>query len=74
MPDVLTPLQRQAAFKAAVTLHEVTMAQAAARLGVSYNHLTLVLKGERRGSDRLERAIAVFVGQPRKEVFPDNTP
>ena len=44
MPDVLTPLQRQAAFKAAITLHEITMAQAATRLGVSYNHLTLVLK------------------------------
>ena len=65
----MTPLQRKAAFKAAVTLREVTMAEAAHELGVSYNHLTLVLKGERVGSARLEQEIADFVGRPVGEVF-----
>ena len=65
----MTPLQRKAAFKAAVTLREVTMAEAAHELGVSYNHLTLVLKGERIGSARLEQEIATFVGLPVGDLF-----
>jgi transcriptional regulator with XRE-family HTH domain len=69
----MTPLERRAAFKAAVTLQQTTSRDAARSLGVSYNHLTLVLKGERQGSDRLERAIAVFLGRPRDEVFSDET-
>ncbi len=50
----MTPLERKAALRAAVTLRELTMAEAAAELGVSYNHLTLVISGERVGSERLE--------------------
>jgi hypothetical protein len=46
------------------------MAQAAVKLGVSYNHLTLVLKNERQGSRRLELAIAAFLGLPHRQVFP----
>lgn len=65
----MTPLERKAAFKAAVTLRQVTMAEAAASMGVSYNHLLLVLGGERVGSERLERAIADFVGRPAGEMF-----
>jgi transcriptional regulator with XRE-family HTH domain len=65
----MTPLQRKAAFRAAVTLRQITMAEAAHELGVSYNHLTLVLKGERVGSARLEQGIAEFVGQPVHDVF-----
>lgn len=70
----MTPLQRKAAFKAAVTLRQVTMAQAAAALGVSYNHLSLVLGGERVGSARLEHGIASFVGRDPAEMFERRPP
>ncbi|HEY8308945.1 MAG TPA: helix-turn-helix transcriptional regulator [Gemmatimonadaceae bacterium] len=72
----MTPLQRKAAFRAAVTLRQITMAEAATELGVSYNHLTLVINGERVGSARLEEAIAAVIGRPVAEVFgrtPRNT-
>jgi hypothetical protein len=65
----MSPIERKAAFKAAVTLHETTMAFAAQSLGVSYNHLMLVLRGDRIGSQRLERAIAEFIKQPVERVF-----
>jgi transcriptional regulator with XRE-family HTH domain len=65
----LTPLQRKAAFKAAVTLREITAATAARRLGVSYNHLMLVLAGDRQGSARLRGEVAGFLGRPEAEVF-----
>jgi hypothetical protein len=70
----MTPLERKAAFKSAVTLRQVTMAQAAASMGVSYNHLLLVLGGERVGSERLERAIADFVGRSVGEMFERRRP
>ena len=65
----MTPLERKAAFRAAVTLRQVTMAEAAAQLGISYNHLTLVIKGERVGSAGLEEGIAAIIGRPVPEVF-----
>ncbi len=65
----MTALERKALFKAAVTLHQLTMAQAAAKFGVSYNHLILVLRGDRIGSERLEDAISEFMGRPVREVF-----
>jgi transcriptional regulator with XRE-family HTH domain len=65
----MTPLERKAAFRAAATLHEVTMANAARRLGVSYNHLTLVLNGDRKGSAALKSRIAAFLGCNTREVF-----
>jgi transcriptional regulator with XRE-family HTH domain len=65
----MTPLQRKAAFKAATTMQEVSMASAARRLGVSYNHLMLVLAGEREGSAALKRRIATFLGKNITEVF-----
>lgn len=68
----LTPLQRKALFKAAVVLHQITVAEAAAQFGVSYNHLTLVLAGERRASLRLQDAIAAFVDRPREKLFADS--
>ena len=67
----MTPLERRAAFKAAVTLQQMTMAGAATYLGVSYNHLSLVLAGERHGSARLEQAIADYLRRPRQVVFPN---
>jgi transcriptional regulator with XRE-family HTH domain len=66
----MTPLERRAAMKAAVTLRQITMNQAAQELGVLYNHLTLVLLGDRQGSVRLKEAIAAFLGQSRDDVFP----
>lgn len=68
----MTPLERKAAFKAAVTLAQVTMAVAAENLGVSYNHLTLVLNGQRVGSARLEQGIADFIGRKVTDVFEVN--
>jgi transcriptional regulator with XRE-family HTH domain len=65
----MTPLQRKAAFRAAVTLRQITMAEAATQLGVSYNHLTLVINGERVGSARLEEGVAAVVGKSVTEVF-----
>jgi len=66
----MTPLERKAAFKAAVTLREMTMAEAAALLRVSYNHMMLVLAGHRVGSLRLENDIALFVRCDVEELFP----
>ncbi len=65
----MTPLERKAAFRAAVTLRQLTMAEAAAQLGISYNHLTLVINGERVGSAHLEEGIAATIGRPVSEVF-----
>ena len=65
----MTPLERKAAFRAAVTLRQITMVEAAAELGVSYNHLTLVINGERVASVRLEQGIAAFLGRSVNEVF-----
>lgn len=67
--QILTPLQRKAAFKATCTLKELSAAEAARRLEVSYNHLMLVLNGERTGSAALQRRIAQFLGRPVAEVF-----
>jgi len=65
----MTPLERKAAFRAAVTLRQITMAEAAAEMGVSYNHLTLVINGERVGSARLEEEISRMVNRSVAEVF-----
>jgi hypothetical protein len=65
----MTYLERKAALKATVTLKNITSATAAQRLGVSYNHLMLVLKGDRHGSDRLRTAFANMVGRPEEEIF-----
>ena len=65
----MTPLQRKAAFRSAATLKEVSMATAARRLGVSYNHLMLVLAGTREGSLELKRRIADFIGYQPADVF-----
>ena len=65
----LSPLERRAAFRAAVTLKETTMAKAASSLEVSYNHLLLVLDGRRQASQRLQHAIAIFLDMPLENVF-----
>ena len=65
----MSPLERKAAFRAAATLKQVTMANAARRLGVSYNHLMLVLNGDRKASSGLKSRIADFLGCATPEVF-----
>lgn len=65
----MTALERKALFKASVTLNETTMAKAAEIFGVSYNHLSMVLKGDRIGSVRLEKEIAQFAGKTAEEFF-----
>jgi hypothetical protein len=65
----MSPLERKAAFRAAATLKEVTMANAARRLGVSYNNLMLVLNGDRKASSGLKSRIADFLGCATPEVF-----
>jgi hypothetical protein len=65
----MTPLQRKAAFRSAATLNEVSMAVASRRLGVSYNHLMLVLAGTREGSIELKHRIATFIGHQVTDVF-----
>jgi transcriptional regulator with XRE-family HTH domain len=70
----MTGVERKAAFKYAATVRKVTMANAARRLGVSYNHLMLVLAGEeeegRKGSAALLERIADFLGCSVAEAFP----
>jgi hypothetical protein len=72
----MTPVERKAAFRYAATVHELTMCNAARRLGVSYNHLMLVLAGPeghpdgREGSAALNERIAQFLGCAVSEVFP----
>ena len=70
----LTPIKRRAAFKAAVVLHETTVRKAAQSLGVSHQHLALVIDGARRASRELQNGIARFVGLRRSEVFPEVLP
>jgi transcriptional regulator with XRE-family HTH domain len=70
----MSPLQRKAAIKAAATLREISLATVARQMGVSYNHLMLVLAGERKGSTALERRIATFLDRPVTAVFPESTP
>jgi len=65
----MTPLQRKAAFRSAVTLKRMTMSAAAASLGVSYNHLMLVLAGERLGSKALKAKIAALFEAQVSDVF-----
>jgi transcriptional regulator with XRE-family HTH domain len=67
----MTPLQRKAAFRSAVTLKRMTMSAAADSLGVSYNHLMLVLAGERLGSAALKERIATLIDARVSDVFAD---
>jgi hypothetical protein len=65
----MASLERKAAFEAAVTMNQVTPSEAARRLHISYNHLMLVLNGDRTGSERLCHDIAAFLGCTDIEVF-----
>jgi hypothetical protein len=65
----MTALELKAALEAAVTMNQGTAADAARSLHVSYNHLILVLSGDRSGSERLCRDIAAFLARTDVEVF-----
>jgi transcriptional regulator with XRE-family HTH domain len=65
----LAPLERKALLKAAATIKKLTLVQVASELGVSYNHMMLVLRGDRLGSKRLESAIAAFLDYPKEILF-----
>ena len=65
----MSPLERKAKFRAAATMNEVTMANAARQMGVSYNHLILVLNGDRKASSGLKARIADFLGCKVLDVF-----
>jgi hypothetical protein len=58
------PLERKAAFMAAVTMKETTKTAAAEELDVSWTHLDAVLLGEREGSAELKEKVADYVGVP----------
>ncbi len=70
----MTPLARLAAFKAGLTLRQLTQTAFARELGISSSHLMEVVRGRRPGSARLRDAIAQLVGRPCAKVFPDRPP
>lgn len=65
----MTPLQRKAALKSAATLKQMTLGEVASRLSVSYNHLMLVLAGDRVPSAALKERIAGYLGVPAADLF-----
>ncbi len=74
----MNAIERKAAFRYAATVRDVTMSNAARRLGVSYNHLMLVLagpeEGGRKGSAALMARIADFIGCSVAEAFSPPSP
>lgn len=69
----MTPLERKAAFKHAVTMKETTL-EAASRevIGVTWIHLSQGINEEetRRGlSPEVKQKFADYIGRPVKEVF-----
>ncbi len=76
----MTPVERKAAFKYAAAVRELTMCNAARQIGVSYNHLMLVLAGPeghkegRKGSAALQARIADFIGSTVEEAFSPPAP
>ncbi len=65
----MTPLQRKAALRSTATLKQMTLGETARFLSVSYNHLMLVIAGERIPSAALKDRIAAFLGIPVTELF-----
>jgi hypothetical protein len=67
----MTPIERKAAFAAAVVLNGTTRTAAARdAIGVSWQHLQLVLDEQREGSAEVRRRFAAYIGRPEEEVFP----
>lgn len=58
--------------KAKVKARKGLQRSIARRLGLSETHISLVVAGEREGSDRVKREIARRLRLPVEEVFPDS--
>jgi transcriptional regulator with XRE-family HTH domain len=65
----MTPLQRKAVLRSTVTLKQMTLGETARLLRVSYNHLMLVIAGERIPSAALKERLAAFLDVPVTELF-----
>jgi hypothetical protein len=65
----LSPLQRKAAFAAAVELNETNKGAAAESLGVSWTHLLACMEGSRTPSSELASRVAAYVGLPVSEFW-----
>jgi transcriptional regulator with XRE-family HTH domain len=65
----LTADERKARMKATRGLQR----KVARQLGVSEQHISLVVAGERDGSDRVQLAVAKALRLPVDEVFPRET-
>jgi transcriptional regulator with XRE-family HTH domain len=70
----MTPLQRKAALRFTVTLKQMTLGETARFLRVSYNHLMLVIAGERIPSAALKERLAAFLDVPVTELFETTAP
>ncbi len=70
----MTPLERKAAFRHAVTMNETTLDSAAQDvIGVSWHHLSQGIAGERRLSAEVQQKFATYIGRPIDEVFGDES-
>lgn len=65
----MTALERLAGLKAYAILNKTTLGAIATACGVSYYHFSLVVKGDRVGSHRVESTIASYLGKPAEYVF-----
>lgn len=66
----MTPLERKAAFKHAVTMNETTLDQAARDgCGVTWLHLSEGIAERRPLSDDVQEKFAAYIGRARDEVF-----
>lgn len=62
------PSERHIIFRAAAAILGMSMAEAAARVGCTYNHLVLVLDGTRKPSARLDTQITGLVHEARPRL------
>lgn len=69
----MTPLERKAAFKHAVTMNRTTQEAASAEMGVTYYHLSEGIAGRRSLSAELKEKFAAYIGKSPVEVFGDET-
>ncbi len=70
----MTPLERKAAFRHAITMNETTLDSAAQDvIGVSWHHLSQGIAGERRLSAEVQQKFAAYIGRPTDEVFGEAT-
>lgn len=68
----MTPLERKAAFRHAVTMNETTLDSAAQDgCGVSWHHLSQGIAGERRLSTEVQQKFAAYIGRSVDDVFGD---